>query len=152
MIKYLTLKERLALYSIPEPNSGCFLWTKSCNSNGYGNLSFKGEVRSTHRWTWEAYNGPIPEGMHVLHRCDTPPCVNPDHMFLGSHQENMADCSRKGRFPYTPGELNPFSKLTEKEVLEIRNSQASQRKMAKHYNVNQALINRIRNRKIWTHI
>jgi hypothetical protein len=78
---------------IPEPNTGCWLWEGPVNFFGYG-LSHHSRV---HRLAWEEANGPIPDGLFVLHRCDVPSCCNPDHLFLGTHQDNADDKKRKGR-------------------------------------------------------
>lgn len=80
----------------PEPNTGCWLWKHGTHKFGYGFFKHAGEV-TAHRVSWVLHNGPIPDGMHVLHRCDVPQCVNPDHLFLGTHTDNMKDCARKGR-------------------------------------------------------
>jgi hypothetical protein len=78
---------------IPEPNSGCWLWDGWVNGRGYGRFG-KGLA---HRISWELHRGPIPAGMNICHKCDVPPCVNPDHLFLGTQTDNMRDCARKGR-------------------------------------------------------
>ncbi len=88
------MAERIELYSIPEPNSGCWLWLNRVNGAGYGDI---GAGKSAHRASYSAFVGPIPAGIHVLHKCDQPSCVNPDHLFLGTQQDNMDDRSRKGR-------------------------------------------------------
>jgi hypothetical protein len=81
----------------PEPNTGCHLWMGRVNHAGYGTTRRGGKCVRVHRATWEMVRGLIPEGMHVLHRCDTPSCANVEHLFLGTHAENMADRDRKGR-------------------------------------------------------
>ena len=79
----------------PDPN-GCWLWHES-GAQGYGTLGFYGKKWLAHRLAWAAYKGTIPKGLHVLHKCDVRQCCNPDHLSLGTHQENMADMMRKGR-------------------------------------------------------
>lgn len=91
----------------PEPNSGCHLWTGASDKNGYGMIMVPGtggasghvmkHVRA-HRVAWERSRGPIPEGLGVLHHCDTPACVNPAHLYLGTQRSNMRDASVRGRF------------------------------------------------------
>lgn len=80
----------------PDLNSGCWIWSLAWFRNGYGAVSNRGE-RLAHRLSWRTFRGPIPEGSFVCHKCDTPACVNPDHLFLGSHSANMQDMANKGR-------------------------------------------------------
>lgn len=82
---------------IPEPNSGCLLWEGATARYGYGHVRRGGKYISLHRLVWEETHGPIPGGLHVLHRCDVPACVNIDHLFLGTHFDNMRDIVAKGR-------------------------------------------------------
>lgn len=85
---------------------GCWLWGGSKHTGGYGLFRRNGVVARCHRVSWELSNGTIPSGMHVLHHCDTPACVNPSHLFLGSHKDNMDDRTMKNRNPH--GDSHPF--------------------------------------------
>ena len=93
--KAIPWQERL----IPEPNSGCWLWEGAIDGSGYGIIGRKGTTLKVHRLAWEAANGQIiPEGMRICHRCDVPACCNPNHLFLGTQQDNVTDMINKGRF------------------------------------------------------
>lgn len=94
-----SLKDRLERNYIPEPNSGCWLWLASENPRGYGQVWDIDEGRAivAHRASYKVFVGPIPEGARVLHKCDTPLCINPDHLFLGTQQDNLLDMATKGR-------------------------------------------------------
>lgn len=82
---------------IPEPNSGCFLWLRYLDSEGYGGFQINGRWDKAHRAAWTIAHGDIPHGLHVLHRCDNPCCVNIDHLFLGTQTDNNRDRDAKGR-------------------------------------------------------
>lgn len=98
---------------------GCWLWTGGKQSNGYGQLSVAGRgVVYTHRLSFELFNGPIPPGLQLLHACDNPSCVNPDHLSPGTQEENNADRHRKGRS--VKGERHGMARLTLERVREIR--------------------------------
>jgi len=132
---------------------GCWGWRGSTNPQGYGRV---GKQQYAHRVAWEFYNGPIPDGLFVLHRCDNPPCTNPAHLFLGTHEDNMADAAAKGRLNGRPkrpaGERNPTSKLTAAKAREIREMCAAgvgQREVASRFGVHQQTVWSIVNRRTW---
>jgi hypothetical protein len=146
------LYKRFDKYVIPEPNSGCWLWMGPVQK-GYGALSRgrrgEGMVRA-HRVSYERAYGPIPDGMHVLHKCDVRPCVNPEHLFIGTNKDNLADMAAKGRSCH--GEKHYQGKLSAVDVVEIRASSESQRALARRYGVTQALISRIQSRQTWARL
>lgn len=100
----------------------CWTW-KGCRDNkNYGQVRWGGKIQLAHRVSWEIHNGPIPKGMNALHRCDNPPCVRPDHLFLGTLSDNTRDCIAKGRFgeARVRGETHHQAKLTDSDVVAIR--------------------------------
>lgn len=160
----MTLAERLEFYSIPEPNTGCTLWFGAMNNGGrpsagqprtdidYGCLTFNGEVKAAHVWTWEDENGPVPEGLVIRHKCDFPPCINLDHLVIGTQGDNNRDREARGRGRQPKGEAQAASKLTEAQVLAIRADPRGKRPVAQSYGVSATLIRLIRQRKKWQHI
>lgn len=154
--KYGTLRERFFSKVSRDESGRCWLWTGT-GPRGYGMIRPTGAARGAsklyaHRVSWELHYGPIPDGKHVLHRCDNPSCVNPEHLFLGTHADNMADKVSKGRQNTLRGEAVKNSKLTEKEVLEIRSSGLPYTRLAKLYDVSDVQISNICRRKQWAHV
>src|SRR4051812_21678033 len=95
--RHWTAAQRLARYTKVDPRSGCHLWQASIKPNGYGQLTFRMQRMMAHRLAWIARHGPIPRGKEVCHRCNERRCCTPDHLFLGSRVENMADLKAKWR-------------------------------------------------------
>lgn len=135
---------------MPEPNSGCWLWIGSTKTEGYGNFSFRGVTWTAHRASWQMARGDIPHGMCVLHKCDTPACVNPDHLFLGTHRDNTNDKITKKRHRY--GESQSLAKLTDAAVRSIRKDTRSSREIADELGVTQPVVIGVRQRKSWQHV
>jgi hypothetical protein len=125
--KRVPIAERFLSKVTPEPNTGCWLWTGALAGGGYGYLGRGGQGAGNvqaHRASWEIHNGPIPDGLWVLHRCDNRQCVSPAHLFLGTQSDNMRDMVGKGRAASAEtkarGERNAAAKLTAEQVTEIR--------------------------------
>ena len=93
-------------YRTVADEKGCWLWQGNRNNQGYGFAYHDKKSRGAHRVSWMLNRGPIPEGQWVLHKCDNPPCVNPDHLFLGDRRDNMIDCLKKGRIKNGGTEIN----------------------------------------------
>lgn len=135
-------------YEINE--SGCWIWTGGTRSNSKGMKyprHWNDEQKSigAHRFSFEIHHGEIPQGMYVCHKCDTPLCVNPDHLFVGTHHDNMKDMVDKHRSFVGRGENKKgLAKLTGKQADEIRQSTLSQSKLGKIYGVAQTTIGRIK--------
>jgi hypothetical protein len=148
----MTLAERLAFYSAPPNERGCILWTGNRNKKDYGFLKWRGADRGAHRLSWEVAHGPIEANLCVCHRCDTPACINPDHLFLGTHADNVADREAKGRRTPLRGEAHGMAKLTEAVVLEIRAAAGTQRSIAARFGIKQAQVSAIKRRRNWAHL
>jgi hypothetical protein len=138
-------------------NKDCWNWAGSITENNrYGLFRLNGSQTKAHRFCYELWVGEIPDGMCVCHKCDNPKCVNPDHLFLGTQFDNMVDRTDKNRGYKPIGEKNLFSKLKEKEVLEIRRlyktRRVSQRYLAKMFLVTASCVENIVSRKSWSYL
>ena len=111
------LRERLYNRTVLSDEDSCWLWVGAGNGQGYGGMWVNGRLQRVHRVSYEVHIGPIPTGQHVLHKCDNRRCVNPYHLFLGTHADNMADASAKGRTCI--GERSPRAKITEDSARDI---------------------------------
>lgn len=145
-----SLRERFESKVELIPFSTCHWWTGATPGNIYGGIKDKGTMHAAHRVSYELYRETIPHGLYVLHKCDNPKCVNPDHLFLGTAQDNMDDMIKKGRQRY-----KPRSKVTAEEVLKIRklhNGPQSTDKLALRFGLTPKSITNIINRRTWSHI
>ena len=134
--------------------SGCWEWQLHRLFSGYGIMGVQlGGKKYAHRAAYEEFIGPIPDGMFVCHRCDNPSCCNPDHLFLGTPQENMNDKVKKGR--QARGSMNGAAILTESDVakiVEMLKSESTQSEIATLFRVGQQTISRINTGVLWSHV
>lgn len=137
----------------------CWEWQGGRDWNNYGAFYKQGERRrpfKAHRFAFEDKNGPIPDGLVICHKCDNPPCCNPTHLFAGTYKDNMQDCSRKGRTTKLHGAECHNSKLTDSDVVKIREMYSSggetHRSLASKFGVEKNTITVILNRKGWKHV
>lgn len=163
-----TLSERF--WERVKKTEDCWLWSGLRYSNGYGHINASGHNGANllaHRVSWEIHNGPIPDGYHVCHKCDTPPCVNPEHLFLGTRSDNMRDMHAKGRGMHGAshwacqhperikrGERHQWAKLTAEQVKEIRRRRPSESlaQLAADFGVTKQLISKIALGHTWKHL
>jgi hypothetical protein len=135
--------------------NGCWEWNGCASPVGYG-FFYYGDglgMVNAHRAAWMLYRGSIPDGSQVLHRCDNPSCVNPDHLFLGTHQENMDDKGAKGR--QAEGEGHGLAKMNNRAVMEIRaafDAGISPKAIGDFYGLNRTNVYTIAKRKTWDHV
>ena len=138
--------------------TGCWRWTGG-TCKGYGTMwdASIGHASRANRISWLIHNGPIPDGAYVLHKCDTPACVRPDHLWLGTQRQNIADCQSKGRFHPGRhlGEHHPRTKLKDSDIAEIRklcSNGITQSIVAERFEVTQSCVSAIVCRTSWKHI
>lgn len=128
----------------------CWYWKGKKDPTIYYRTKLRGKEVKVYRASWEFVNGPIPEGLCGLHKCDNPPCCNPSHIFVGTAIDNVQDRTRKGRS--ARGAKNAWAKLTEQDVIEIRKSTETGTVLAIKYKLDATSISDIRRRKTWKHI
>lgn len=149
-----SLSERFYENVSTVPEAGCWIWIGSLR-HGYGAMHVNGYSHGAHRVSWEMHKGSIPPKSYVLHKCDTPACVNPDHLFLGDQFDNMADMKRKGRGPKHQrafGDRQGSAVLTNDQALEIFMDNRPSRVVAKEYGTNKTTVLNIRNGRQWSKI
>lgn len=150
------LKARFEAIAGERPTTGCWVWGGTKKTGGYGVMSHRGKHHSAHRLAYLIYKGVDPRDQHVCHTCDNPSCVNPAHLWLGTHQDNMADRKAKGRGRTPQGVEHWKAKLTEAQVKAIRAEGARGLKsftaLAHEFGVSRTTISNIIRRKMWDHI
>ena len=161
MTKYTSDYERFMVKVNKDP-CGCWLWAAAQHKSStqkylvYGAFGYQGKKQTAHRVSWMLHNGPIPNGLYVCHSCDTPLCVNPEHLWLGTHKDNMKDAANKKRtvcnFKPLKGTKHPNARLTEKDALEIKHSPLKNVELAKLFKVSTSTISEIKSGRKWGHI
>jgi hypothetical protein len=141
---------------IPDDPSECWVWQGRLRvRGGYGTLQVANKETLAHRLSWQLKNGPIPKGMDILHSCDNPPCVNPDHLRPGTHLDNMREMYAKGRRKTACGERGGNSKLTEATVAAIRSEyqfrKVTLKMLSLKYGVSWATVQKIVAGQSWKH-
>lgn len=152
-----SIPKRLAKYSRRDPTTGCLVWHGVRMWKGYGVMKVKGRRRRVHRLAWEEINGPIPDGMDCLHDCphgDNRACIEVEHLWLGTNQDNVDDKIRKGRQSHKgpQGEGHPKAKLTNEQVYAIRSDFRPIKTIATQYGIEPRNVRAIRNRETWAHL
>lgn len=144
---------RLEFFSRPG-DGGCVLWCGARLKRGYGRVKIDGRNVMAHRAAWEHVRGAIPTELQVLHRCDNPSCINVDHLFLGTHADNMKDMTAKGRRfqPDNRGRKHGHAKANDDKVRAIRNDARSLAEMSQEYGLSRSALCNIRSGKTWSHV
>jgi hypothetical protein len=141
----LSIQERF-WNKVSKTENGCWIWTAGKNGHGYGYFRVsKNKDITAHRYSFELSNGPIMDGKIICHSCDVPACVNPDHLFLGTHKDNAIDRNKKGR-----GKC--FKKLSDDNVKIIKSSTMSQNKLSKQFGVSRRTIASIQYGETWVDV
>jgi hypothetical protein len=148
--KYTACRELLDFYSADNEKTGCREWTEKLNHAGYGRVCIDGKDVLAHRLSYELAYGPITNNLKVCHHCDNAKCVNPEHLFLGTQQDNLADMVKKGR--HIRGKKQWKARLNEEYVKVIRLLNWKNSELAKIFSVTPDNIKRVKARKSWAHV
>jgi len=147
----ISIDQKIPNTVVKIPESGCWIWLGPINNHGYGRTTFGRETHvSAHRASYELRHGKIPDGMMALHHCDIKCCVNPDHIFLGTQQDNSADKVCKNR--QANGAKHGMSKLTEEQAREAKFGDAKPTELAKKFKCSATIIRQIRGGTYWKHL
>lgn len=148
---------------VTKRKGACWVWKGALTRDGYGQVMYHGRGRGAHRLAWELTNGPVPDGKYVLHHCDNPPCINPEHLWVGTQKDNMLDCATKdrtGRGGWAHGNRKTKNgirrggvKLSKDDIFKIREMLASGKfslaQIGKKFDTVQSHIYQIKTGKCW---
>ena len=157
----LTIEDRFWSKVDKGSADGCWEWTGNKHKFGYGTISIDGRPRATHRVSWEIHNGNIPEGTGyhgtcICHKCDNPSCVRPEHLFLGSVQENNNDMVKKGRRSSQKGANNPRSKINSTQARVIRRhanrNLMTHKEIGSIFSISSSSVAGIKSLRRWAHV
>ena len=172
-VQMQTTEERFWTHVTKGDGDECWRWTASTTKRrgGYGRMKVDGKLICAHRYAWELANGPVPDGLRVLHRCDNPICVRASHLFLGTQLDNIRDRDEKCRTArgftsgaithpekmyHARGEKHPVAKLTDDKVAEIRMLFAvgniTKAELARRFHVGEYCIFAVVTRATWRHV
>lgn len=153
-VEVLSLADRF--WSKVTKSDDCWNWIGTITKDGYGHIEIDGKVRRAHRVSWEFSYGPIERGLMVLHKCDNRACVRPDHLFLGTNDDNMRDMRLKGRSAPVAhdyrGERNPNVRLTTEQAARVKHGNERACDLAREFGVPHATVHSIRRGKNWRHL
>jgi hypothetical protein len=162
MRNWSSFEQRFESYIRRAEGDACWLWAGPRQKAGYGEINRGNKVLLAHRVSYEKFVGPIPDGMNLLHTCDNPPCIRPDHLVPGTQGDNMRDAKRKGRLRSgrTPGESHPSAKLTNDAVRAIRSEQrrcdesenAFYVRLANRFGASRTTVRAVRLGRVWRHV
>ena len=153
--KGVTFHDRVAAGTMFNARTGCHEWMGHRDDCGYGRINRDGRLVRLHRETWKDIHGDIPRGLCVCHHCDNPSCINPEHLFLGTHQDNMTDKAAKGRVVIKRGSQNPVAKLNETQVEAIKKRLflgETCKELGRAFGVSEGNIRHIKKNRKWQHV
>lgn len=149
--RFVSARIYLAYRVLIDPQ-GCWLWRLADSGNGYGIAFWRGQRRKAHVFAWEAWNGSVPPGKQINHRCHVRACCNPDHLYAGTMKENTRDMLIAGRGPDLSGEKNGRARLTKENVREIRNSREPTKALVSRFGVCETVVRAIRRGEGWREV
>ena len=149
------LRGRLDKHSIPEPNSGCYIWTGASATGNYPQIRLGTETWAAHRIAYYLAHGDIPQNLCVCHRCDNTLCVNPEHLFLGTDSDNNLDKVQKGRQISLKGLRHYRTHLNEADIrtiFQLRASGFKQKQISERFGISKENVSTILQRRTWRHV